>query len=162
MTFETGLVNHIDKRHKTIMSYNWSFKFISVKLSCLMKFYASIFTYWINVSAHIQSTIGKVCFVLKSLSLITFLTMGISSDYGREARCSSYDQGKDRRDDRFDKDWTRKASSSDRLAYSRFIFAKHQLARCCGVALACFMYCCMQRCMAPLHVFCAMLHCVTI
>src|SRR5690606_24465251 len=52
------------------------------------------YIYWINVSAHTKSTIGKLCFVLKSLSLITFLTMGISSDYGREARCPSYDQEK--------------------------------------------------------------------
>src|SRR5690606_31436134 len=79
------------------------------------------YPYWINVSAHTKSTIGKVCFVLKRLSLITFLTMGISSDYGREARCSSFDQGKDRREDRLDKDWTRKASSSDRLAGFRYI-----------------------------------------
>src|SRR5690606_5255622 len=79
------------------------------------------YIYWINVSAHTKSTIGKVCFVLKSLSLITFLTMGISSDYGREARCQSYDPRKDRRKDPLDKDWTRKASSSDRLAGSRFI-----------------------------------------
>src|SRR5690606_11790454 len=52
------------------------------------------YIYWINVSAHTKSTIGKLCFVLKNLSLITFPTMGISSEYWREARCPSYDHEK--------------------------------------------------------------------
>src|SRR5690606_24738273 len=115
------------------------------------------YIYWINVSAHTKSTIGKVCFVLKSLYLITFLTMGISSDYGREARCPSHDPRKDRRRDRLDKDWTRKASSSDRLAGSRFI-----LQNTSWQDVACFMHCCMFHALlhATLHGsvarFCAM------
>ena len=74
--------------------------------------------YWINVSAHIKSTIDKVLFCLESFLSQTPYD-GDNIGYWAEARFQVTTQAKIK--DHLFMHWTREASSYDRLAGTRLI-----------------------------------------